>query len=277
VLWPYLVLSALWVLGALFIAAQVIVEHRIRIDSSGNLIALSGSTPAYQWWNMVQVLVFLALLLSWSSWLVHLFVSFRRSTGERHEQLKWLATGAGCCMVSLPVLLFTGSSWSSVFAKVLGGAALLGVTALPISIGIGILKYRLYEIDRVVSRSLSYAIVTGIVVGVYVAMITLVTRVLGFSSPVAVAASTLAAVALFNPLRVRVQRVVDRRFNRARYDAEATVAAFSARLRDAVDLETVRSELLEIVNRAVEPAHASVWIRRRSEAELKSLPAQHVG
>ena len=263
VLWPYLVVGTLWVLGAVFVAAQVIVEHRVHIDSGGNLTALSGSTPRYQWWNTVQDLAFLTLVLSWSSWLVHLFVSFRRSTGEHHEQLKWLAGGAGCCIVSLPVLLAAGSSWSSVASKVLGVAALVGITAMPISIGIGILKYRLYEIDRVISRTLSYAVVTGLVVGVYVGIITLVTRVLGFHTPVAVAASTLAAVALFNPLRVRIQRIVDRRFNRAHYDAEVTVAAFTARLRDALDLETVRSELLEVVNRAVEPAHASVWIRRR--------------
>jgi hypothetical protein len=96
-----------------------------------------------------------------------------------------------------------------------------------------------------------------------VGFVTLVTKVLGFSSPVGVAASTLAAAALFNPLRLRVQRVIDRRFNRARYDAEATVATFTARLRDAVDLETVRTELLEVVNRAVEPVHASVWIKQR--------------
>jgi hypothetical protein len=139
----------------------------------------------------------------------------------------------------------------------------VGIVALPITIGVGILKYRLYDIDRLISRTLSYAVVTGLVVGVYVGFVTLVTKVLGFSSPVAVAASTLAAVALFNPLRVRVQRVVDRRFNRARYDAEATVASFTARLRDAIDLETVRTELLEVVNRSVEPAHASVWIIRR--------------
>ncbi len=111
------------------------------------------------------------------------------------------------------------------------------------------------------SRTLTYAIVTGVVVGVYVGVITLVTKVLGFPSPVAVAASTLSAVAVFNPLRRRVQRVVDRRFNRARYDAETTVAAFTARLRDAVDLETVRAELLDVVNRAIEPAHAPVWIK----------------
>ena len=97
----------------------------------------------------------------------------------------------------------------------------------------------------------------AVLVGVYAGIVTLTTKTLGFHTPLAVAASTLVAVALFNPLRVRVQRIVDRRFNRARYDAEATVAAFTARLRDAVDLETVRSELVEVVNQAVEPAHAS--------------------
>ena len=97
----------------------------------------------------------------------------------------------------------------------------------------------------------------------FVGIVVLATDVLPFSSPVAVAASTLAAAALFNPLRLRVQRLVDRRFNRARYDAEAIVAAFTLRLRDAVDLDTVRGELLLAVDGAVQPAHASVWLRPR--------------
>ena len=119
----------------------------------------------------------------------------------------------------------------------------IGNVALPVSMGVAILKFRMYEIDRLISRTLSYAIVTGLLAGVFIAVVTLTTGVLPFSSPVGVAASTLAAAALFNPLRRRVQRLVDRRFNRARYDAEATVAAFTTRLRDAVDLETVRNEL----------------------------------
>jgi hypothetical protein len=161
-------------------------------------------------------------------------------------------------------IALVGGVLGSVFnSSAVGSVLFFGIVALPVSIGVAILKYRLYEIDRLISRTLSYAIVTGLVVGVYVGVVTLVTKGLGFSSPIAVAASTLAAVALFNPLRVRIQRVVDRRFNRARYDADAIVAAFTTRLRDAVDLEAVRSELLEVVNRAVEPAHASVWIRRR--------------
>ena len=110
---------------------------------------------------------------------------------------------------------------------------------LPIAIGVAILRYRLYEIDRLVSRTLAYAVLTAVLVGTFAGIVLLTTRVLPFSSPVAVAASTLAVAALFNPLRTRVQRLVDRRFNRARYDRDALVAAFGAKLRDAVDSETV--------------------------------------
>jgi hypothetical protein len=136
-----------------------------------------------------------------------------------------------------------------------------GIAALPIGMGVGILKYHLYEIDRIISRTLSYAIVTGLLVGVYVGLVTLATRVLPFSSPLGVAASTLAAVALFNPLRRRVQRVVDRRFNRARYDAETTVSVFAQRLRDDIDLEAVRAEFVGAVQAAVEPVHVALWLR----------------
>jgi hypothetical protein len=99
---------------------------------------------------------------------------------------------------------------------------------------------------------------------VFVGFVALTTEVLPFSSPVGVAASTLVAAALFNPLRGRIQRVVDRRFNRARYDAEATVSMFASRLRHALELETIEAELLETVNRAVVPERASVWLRRQS-------------
>jgi hypothetical protein len=123
------------------------------------------------------------------------------------------------------------------------------------------MRYRLYEIDRLISRTLSYAILTALLAGTFIGLIALTTDTLALSGRVGVAASTLAAAALFNPLRIRVQRLVDRRFNRARYDADATVAAFSAALRDAVDLDTVRAELLAAVQHAVQPSSASIWIR----------------
>jgi len=138
----------------------------------------------------------------------------------------------------------------------------IAVAALPVGIGVGILKYRLYEIDRIISRTLAYALVTGLLVGVYAGLVLLATDVLALASPVAVAASTLVA-ALFSPLRRRVQRVVDRRFNRARYDADKTVAAFAARLKDAVDLDAVGDDLSGVVHQALEPAHVSVWISHR--------------
>jgi len=113
------------------------------------------------------------------------------------------------------------------------------------------------------SCTLAYALVTGLLVGVYAGLVLLATHVLELASPVAVAASTLVAAALFSPLRRRVQRVVDRRFNRARYDADKTVAAFAARLKDAVDLDAVRDDLSGVVHQALEPAHVSVWISHR--------------
>ena len=193
------------------------------------------------------------------SWVVGQLLKFRRATGEQRQQLKWLLSGATICIVGIVL----GNTLSSEHG-VLGALAItgwIGITALPAGIGVGVLKYRLFEIDRLISRTVSYLIITGLLVAVFVGIVALATDVLPFSSPVAVAASTLAAAALFNPLRRRVQHVVDRRFNRSRYDAESVVAAFTLKLRDAVDLDTVRSELLAAVDHAVAPAHASVWIR----------------
>jgi cation transporter-like permease len=114
---------------------------------------------------------------------------------------------------------------------------------------------------RIISRTLAYAIITGLLVAVYAGLVLLATEVFRFRTPVAVAAATLAAAALFTPLRSRVQRVVDRRFNRTRYDADQTVMAFAARLQDAVDQDAVRADLLGVVHSSLEPAHATLWVR----------------
>jgi hypothetical protein len=160
-------------------------------------------------------------------------------------------------------VLAVGLGNRSGFWGVVSLMGFLAITALPVSMGVAILKYRLYDIDRIISRTLAYAIVTGLLVGVYAGLVLLATQVFRARTPVAVAAATLAAAALFNPLRWRVQRVVDRRFNRARYDADQTVAVFSARLRDAVDLDAVRDDLARVVRQALEPAHVSLWISQR--------------
>jgi hypothetical protein len=129
--------------------------------------------------------------------------------------------------------------------------------------GVAILKYHLYDIDRLISRTLSYTLVTGLLAGVYVGIVALTTHVLPLNSPFAVAAGTLAAAALFSPLRRRVQRAVDRRFDRARYDTEAIVTAFASRLTDAVDLTSVSDDLADAVQQALAPAHVSVWLSER--------------
>jgi hypothetical protein len=187
------------------------------------------------------------------SFLVHQVLSWRRASGERRQQLKWLACGATVTVAAFLLTALLGSD-------VIGQVVALGLIALPVSIGVGILKYRLYAIDRIISRTLAYALVTGLLVGVYAGGVLLATQVLRFRTPVAVAAATLAAAALFNPLRLRVQRAVDRRFNRSRYDADQTVAAFAARVKDAVDAASVRDDLAVVVAGALEPAHVSVWI-----------------
>jgi hypothetical protein len=189
-------------------------------------------------------------------------VSYRRSYGERRQQLKWLLGGFAAALACAVLAIGMGNapgSW-----KVLGHVAvILAFFALPVSMGVAILKYRLYDIDRIISRTLAYAIVTGLLVGVYAGLVLLATQVLKFHSTVAVVAATLVAAALFSPVRRRVQRAVDRRFNRARYDAERTVAAFAARLKDAVDLDAVRDDLASVVHQALEPAHVSLWISQR--------------
>ena len=199
------------------------------------------------------------ILLLLIAFVIRQAATWRRATAERRKQLTWLMSGGALSVVSISLVSTNNTSANSA-ARVVTDIAAVGLTAIPIAIGIGILKYRLYEIDRLISRTLSYLAITGLLVAVFLGLVALTTSVLPFSSPVGVAASTLAAAALFNPVRRRVQRLVDRRFNRARYDADSIIAAFTIRLRDAVDLDTINQELRQAVNQAVAPAHASVWI-----------------
>jgi hypothetical protein len=180
-----------------------------------------------------------------------MIVRFRRSGAEQRLQLKWFVYASAVTAVAVVV--------ASLFTNHLLPEFEITFPLIPAAVGVAILRYRLYDIDRLISRTLAYAIVTGLLVGLYAGLVLLATSVLRFHSTVAVAASTLVAAALFNPLRRRVQRAVDRRFNRVRYDADQTVAAFAARLRGAVDLDAVRADLLTVVSTAVEPAHVSVW------------------
>ena len=227
------------------------VGHDIGVNSSGNVTFTYHLAPVL---GALNVVAYLSIGVIWLSFVGHQVLSWRRASGESRQQLKWLACGAA-------ITLCAGLLGSALTSAVAASRLLeVGVTAMPIAIGVGILKYRLYDIDRIISRTLAYTIVTGLLVGVYAGLVLLATQVLTIKSPVAVAVSTLAAVALFSPLRRRVQRAVDRRFNRARYNADQTVAAFAVRLKDAVDLDTVQDDLAGVVQRVLEPAHLTLWI-----------------
>jgi hypothetical protein len=209
--------------------------------------------------------LFVALAGFLAAALVSLAVRYRAGDQLLRQQVKWLALTAMAIVISLLAALLgvaAGQSWLTTVAYTpLALSAMLGI---PAAMTIAILRHRLYDIDRIISRTLAYAIVTGLLVGVYAGLVLLATRVLSFHSAVAVAAATLAAAALFNPLRRRVQRFVDRRFNRARYDAQATVAVFAAQLKDTVDLDSLRDDLASVVQKALEPAHISVWVSPRN-------------
>jgi hypothetical protein len=197
--------------------------------------------------------------------IVSLLFRYRRAGTAERAQLKWLVY-AGALIVTALVgealaeqVMGPGAATNNLQNGLGSGA----IALVPVAIGIAVLRYRLYDIDRIISRTLAYAIVTGLLIGIYAGLVVLATQVLGIHSAVAVAAATLAAAALFNPVRRRVQHRVDRRFNRARYDADQTVAAFATRLKDAVDLDTVRADLATVVQATLEPAQVWIWTSRR--------------
>ncbi len=258
-LWAYLAVAALWIAGTVVISVWAIAGHHVQVDSGGNLLAIDHPTGWAAWWGAVQGLFFPVLGACWLASVAGQVVSYRRSSGDRREQLKWLIGGSAIAVAG-GLLGVPFSNSPDQVLSVVGNIGLVAVLALPLSMGVAILKYRLYDIDRILSRTVAYAIITGLLVGIYAGLVLLATQVLGFSSTWAVAGSTLAAAALFTPLRRRVQRAVDRRFNRARYDADQTVAMFAARLQDAVDLDSVRADLVATMSDSLQPTHVSVWL-----------------
>jgi hypothetical protein len=232
-----------------------VAGHDIHIDASGNLYPVSAA------WTIVGNVTLTAAIASLLAWLPLQVPRYRRSSDERRQQLKWLYSGATVFVVMLVGTLIGPAAAGEAFGS--DGPAVndfieLGGSALAVCMGVAVLKYRLYAIDRIISRVISYVIITAVLAGVFAGLVLFATDVIPFKAPVAVAASTLAAAALFNPLRRRVQHAVDRKFNRTRYNAEAVIAAFTAGLRGTVDLDTVQDDLLAAVHRAFEPAHVSV-------------------
>ena len=217
-----------------------------------------------------------ALVVAWVLWplafggaALSVIVRFRRATGIERQQLKWFAyvgaVVANAFWVSGIQEISREEPWQTI-ANIAFYSAGLGVLfGIPSVIAIAILRYRLYDIDRIINRTIVYGLLSLILIGTYFSIVLGLGAVLrdltGRSSQVVVAASTLAVAALFQPLRMRIQMIVDRRFNRTRYDAARTIEAFSSRLRDEIDLPALCDELRAVIDETMRPSHTSVWIR----------------
>jgi hypothetical protein len=188
-----------------------------------------------------------------------LVVRFRRARGTERQQLRWVALAAALTLLgSLVILVAVALGTSPV---VLGWVAGIYVAILPLALGAAILRYRLYDLDRIISRALAYGLLTVLLGGGYAVVVLGLGQLLGRDSSLAVAGATLAVAALFQPVRRRVQAAVDRRFNRRRHDAAQMIEAVSGRLRDQVDLDTLTGELLAVVDQTMQPSQASLWLR----------------
>jgi uncharacterized membrane protein YkvI len=232
-----------------------------------NPIGLAGVQNPEQ--SAVGAVLFGLLLACMVAAALSLVLRFRRSQGVERQQLKWFTYAGALMILSLLAtdFLFPASSNVEVFAGLV--AALV-----PVAAGVAILRYRLYDIDRLINRTLVYGLLTALLAGVYAGTVVVLGQAfggVGKDRPSwVVAGATLTVAALFQPARRRIQQAVDRRFNRRRYDMAKTVAAFSARLRNEVDLDTLSAELLAVVDQTVQPVRASLWLRPPAQATVRS-------
>lgn len=261
--WPVVVLAALAFVLLLIPAAALWPYRGLPLERLNALNLQPPTDPAVDAAFAIQAVGQLALLLAMIGSVAGLAIRFRRSIGVERQQLKWFTYAA-----ILDVLLLV--VWTANALDILVGAlSAFLLASLPIAIAIAILRYRLYDIDRVVSRTIGYGIVTGILAAIFVGIVLLVQGVVDSLLPQvtetgtpAVVASTLAVAALFQPVRRRVQATVDRRFDRARVDRDRSILRLGDRLRDAVELDAIRDDVLATIDSVIRPANASMWLRR---------------
>ena len=279
-----------WLSGAVLVLASVGV-----MLSPGPLQGLGGVRNPFglegqQWLTSAGYAVLPLLPLCMLVSALSLVLRFRRSRGEEREQIKWIAFAASVVVILYLIamvasLLSPAETWfarsSPAWLSLLQSAALLSLTAVPIAVGIAVLRYRLYEIDILINRALVYGSLTATLalayVGGVVVLQAMVRAISGQESSLAVVASTLAIAALFGPLRRGVQELVDRRFYRRKYDAAKTLEAFTARLREETDLNALTDEVTNVVRGTMQSAHVSLWLRPDPEPEAKSGVLEQFG
>jgi hypothetical protein len=235
-------------------------------------MAVCGTALLSLWWlpwpggavEVLNIIGGVSLLVSFVASVFSVFVRWRSAEGRERQQLKWFAYGAAVLMGSFFFLQVAGDKLSEWTIFVL---IVTGLIVIPVSVGIAIMRYRLYDIDVLINRTIVYGLLTAMLLGVYFGGVTATQALFRAITAqeqlpqLAIVVSTLAIAALFDPLRRRIQSFIDRRFYRRKYDAAKTLEAFSTRLREETDLEALNSELVGVVRETMQPAHVSVWLR----------------
>jgi hypothetical protein len=225
------------------------VASPLAIDALAGPLEVAGA--------LTFLIIVLAVLVGAGS----LVLRFRRARGMERQQLRWVALAAAQAPLVALVILVRRDS-----ASLFVGAVGVYLALLSMAIGAAILRYRLYDLDRIISRTLAYGLLTLLLGGGYAVVVLGLGQLLGRDSSLVVAAATLAVAAAFQPARGRIQQVVDRRFNRHKYNAAKTIEAFSARLREQVELDTLSAELLAVADQTMQPTTASLWLRPSAKA-----------
>jgi small basic protein len=249
----------------------------VEVDTVSGIAGTTNPSLHYLEWARVLEPVAILFPLSFVGAIACLVMRYRRSNNEIRHQIQWIALGGlsfvGSFIVVLAILQLGSVDTASFEGQVLTNITLVGYSLVPISIGFSVLKYRLYDIDVIVNRALVYGLLTtmlGIAYLIIVALMQQLFRPLTGTSDLSIAISTLAVAALFGPLRARLQTFIDSRFYRSKYDATQTVEAFSARLRDEVDIDTLTKDLLAVVQDSMQPRSVSLWLRASSDSAATS-------
>ena len=240
----------------LILAAGSLAPGRLQDLPIDNPFGLGGVAATVAWG-----VVYTGVALHWASLvaaLVCVVLRYRASRGTERQQMRWVGAGAAGGVIGLLLAVPGALGWLPDVTTYVLFAALL---CPPVGVAVAVLRYRLWDLDRLVSRTVTYTLVTALLVVPYALILPAATRLLEGSGSLAVAAATLAAAAAFQPLRRRVQDLVDRRFNRQRYDAARTVEQFAARLRDQIDLDALSAELLAVIDQTMQPTQAWLWLR----------------
>jgi hypothetical protein len=252
--------------AALVMVGGGLAPARLEDTSIANPFGLTGPAGA------VAGALAAAGTLLWAATLVAslacVVVRFRSSSGVERQQLRWVAAGAVAAVAGL--LAGAAVPQSTVLSSILYAMVL----CIPLAVAVAVLRYRLWDLDRLVSRTVTYAVVTALLVVPYLLIVPAAGRLVQGSGSLAVAAATLAAAAAFAPLRRRVQGLVDRRFNRRRHDTAQTIDAFSARLHQQIDLDTVTVELLAVADQTMQPTQVSLWLRPPPPSSSDTAPSE---